>query len=660
MNTIDRIKHLPISRKLTILLLLPCVVVLVLAGAVLLGVQIRTFKSEFTKDMKAVAQIVGRNSTAAIAFNDRIAASEILDSLSSKKYILGASLILPDGTEFARYGDRSAQTLAGAFSPDDSTEAFVFQKNDAHLVQPVLLDGKKVATLKVIGDYRSVYASLLKVVGWVLMVVLVIGTGVAFLLSNWLQRFISDPLMRLTSTARTIAEKSDYSVRATEERTSEFGVLTRTFNQMLTRIQNQDRDLSTSQKKIEALINSIEGIVWEWDPKTKCFTYVSPQCERILGYPSADWLGSPDFWSRHLHPEDAEAAISECQDESSSGKPYSYSYRMIAGNGQTVWIRESGSVLTENGKPVVARGILEDITAQKLGAAEVERLNRSLVESSRLAGMAEVATGVLHNVGNVLNSVSVSATLVSNRLRQSKLPKLRQATAMLDTQEGNLANFLTQDPKGKILPRYIRTASEQLSSEQADLLNEIELLTRNIEHIKEIVAMQQSYAKVSGAFENLNAADLVEDALRMNVTSLERHGIKLERSYAKNLPLVKVDRHKALQILVNLIQNAKYALEKGRQTELKLQIRVETSGERVAIRVQDNGMGIAPENLTKIFQHGFTTKANGHGFGLHSGANAAKEMGGQLTVHSDGLDTGATFALEFSALTQEMDCVQSP
>jgi len=170
---------------------------------------------------------------------------------------------------------------------------------------------------------------------------------------------------------------------------------------------------------------------------------------------------------------------------------------------------------------------------------------------------------------------------------------------------------------------------------------------QHIEHIKEIVAMQQTYAKVSGVYESLAVVALVEDALRMNAAAFDRHGIELVREFAENIPQVHVDRHKVLQILINLLRNAKYAMDAQSGHTKRLVARVGlASPDRVRITIADNGVGIAAEHLTRIFNHGFTTKKDGHGFGLHSGANAAKEMGGTLTAHSDGSGKGAEFTLE--------------
>lgn len=289
---------------------------------------------------------------------------------------------------------------------------------------------------------------------------------------------------------------------------------------------------------------------------------------------------------------------------------------------------------------------LHDITQAKRAEAELAALNRQFAEAQRLAGMAEVATGVLHNVGNVLNSVNVSATLVREQLAASKLQSLARAMALVRENLAQLPAYLTQNPQGQKLPDFLLKATDLVCAEHRRWEAELAGLTKNIEHIKEIVAMQQSYSRLSGVVEPLPAQELVEDALRIHEVALGRHGIHVRRQF-DSAPPVAVDKHKALQILINLIRNAKQAIEDNNrdERELTLSITSQTSGQ-VAIAVTDTGVGIAPENLTRIFSHGFTTKKGGHGFGLHSAANAAREMGGQLSVQSAGPGRGATFTLD--------------
>ncbi|MBC3362226.1 DAHL domain-containing protein [Pseudomonas sp. SWRI154] len=276
---------------------------------------------------------------------------------------------------------------------------------------------------------------------------------------------------------------------------------------------------------------------------------------------------------------------------------------------------------------------------------ELKEAERELVDAARMAGMAEIATNVLHNVGNVLNSVNISAELVSRKLKNSKTQGLGRAVRMMNEHAQDLGQFITEDEKGKLLPHYFNELADAVAAEQALLIEELAQLTRSIDHIKEIVTTQQTYAGAARLIEPLNIANLFEDALRMNSVALSRHHVTVIKDY-QDTPVILGDKHRLLLILINLISNAKFAMshiEPPREMVLGIRI-VEPA--TLCITVKDCGEGIAPENLTRIFNHGFTTRKNGHGFGLHSCALAAVEMNGRLHVHSDGPGQGAVFTLE--------------
>ncbi len=274
-----------------------------------------------------------------------------------------------------------------------------------------------------------------------------------------------------------------------------------------------------------------------------------------------------------------------------------------------------------------------------------DQLHRQLMDASRRAGMAEVATGVLHNVGNVLNSVNTSAGVLSEHLRSSRVGGVTRVSDMLEEHKQDLGSFFSEAERGTRLIEYLKMLSTHLTEDQSLVLRELHDLTRNIDHIKEIVAMQQNYAKAAGVVEKLAVPALVEDALRIHAGALARHTVRVAKQF-EDVPEIEVDKHKVIQILINLVSNAKYALDNAPGEKL-LTVGISRRGDdRVRIFVRDNGMGIAPENLTRIFAHGFTTRKTGHGFGLHSGALAANEMGGALTVESEGPGKGATFILE--------------
>ncbi|MEO8706363.1 MAG: ATP-binding protein, partial [Kofleriaceae bacterium] len=307
------------------------------------------------------------------------------------------------------------------------------------------------------------------------------------------------------------------------------------------------------------------------------------------------------------------------------------------------------------------RAYLNEMTAdlerreaeRKIVAAKAEAMQRELLTVSRTAGMAEVATGVLHNVGNVLNSLNVSVSVIGDQVRNSRVAALSKSIELFDAFPGGLPAFLST-PKGQVLPGYLSTVSKRLAEDNVKLLGELASVSRNVDHIKSIVAMQQAHARASDIREPVVLGELIDDALRMGESSFAKHGIEVDKHYGPLVP-IQTDRHKLLQIVINLISNARHALKDSGAATQRLTVRIDQTPTKATIAIEDTGVGIPPENLGRIFEHGFTTKKAGHGFGLHSCANAARELGGELRAASAGSGCGATFTLELPLDTGPSD-----
>jgi len=414
----------------------------------------------------------------------------------------------------------------------------------------------------------------------------------------------------------------------------------------ITAMKTTEAELAYERDLLRALLDNSPDQIYFKDLQSRFLKSSNAQMAHFRVKSVDEIVGKTDF--DFFTDEHARPAFEDEQEIIRTGRPIIGKVeKEVQNDGRVTWaISNKMPLRNVRGEVVGTFGISKDITTIKEAEAKLEAAHRQLVDASRQAGMAEVATSVLHNVGNVLNSVNVSTTLVYETIKKSRINHLGRLAAKINEHREHLAAYFTSDPNGTQLPDYLTQLAEHLAQEQTELLKEAELTRKNVEHIKDIVAMQQSYAKVSGVTEKVKVEDLVEDALRMNGGSLERHGVEVIRDYPAAAIEISVERQKVLQVLVNLIRNAKYACDESGRQEKRLTMRVRQAGGRVQIGVVDNGVGIPAENLTRIFNHGFTTREDGHGFGLHSGALAAKEMGGTLNVHSDGPDTGASFVLE--------------
>ena len=408
--------------------------------------------------------------------------------------------------------------------------------------------------------------------------------------------------------------------------------------------------LTRERRLLRTLIDNLPDLIFVKDAQSR-FIVTNTACakqlgasqpEEVLGKSDADFV-TPDLAAQYRADEQALML---------SGWPVHKEERtQHKGSGKIGWSLTTKVPLKDDAGNVIGLiGIARDITALKDAEQALEQTHKQLMETSRMAGMAEVATGVLHNVGNVLNSVNVSASLISERLRESNSSGVAKLAKLLQEHQGDMGHFLAQDERGHQVPTYLEQLAVHLDRERNEVRGELKSLTSNIEHIKEIVATQQNYAQVSGLTESVVLPDLLEDALKIHLNAFERHGVTVAREFDP-LPAITVDKHRVMQIVVNLLSNAKYASDAGGRKEKQVTVRIKTaSAGRVKIEVADNGVGIAAKNLTRIFAQGFTTRKDGHGFGLHSGALAARDMGGSLSVHSDGVGRGATFTLELPVL----------
>lgn len=531
-----------IKGKLTLLTITSSAVTLLVACVAFVTNDVTVIRNSKVAQLTALAEVLASNSTAALSFDRSSVAAELLNSLKNRPTITYAGIYDNDGKLFAQYvADHKAKlpqvTLKGRqpgyYFNDDGLLEVVF---------PIEEDGSTLGTICL---YESMddLTSQLRYYGAIVVLVIILAMLIAVVFSFRLQRFISEPILELATTAKHISTEGDYSVRVSPRSDDEIGMLYEQFNLMLDRIQQGEQRLFEARDKLEIRV--------------------------------------------------------------------------------------------------------------KQRTAELEELHKQLLDTARRAGMAEVATSVLHNVGNILNSINVSAELIRERLNKSELPDLKHALAVLDEHKDDLATFIAENPRGKHLAPYLIGAGGVLEAEHEQLSKLGNSLLDNITHMKSIVSMQQSYTQVSGLTETLSLAELIDDVIALQASSFQKHKIDLVRSF-EDIPDVTIDKHRLVQILINLVKNAKESIIERHGDHPTLTISLIKNGpDHVHIAVSDNGIGIRNNDLNKIFTYGFTTKESGHGFGLHSCANLASEIGASLSRNSDGHNKGATFTINLPIVQVE-------
>ena len=660
----------PVRQKLTHITMLTCTVATVIGGLLFFTIDIVSQFLTTRAALQSLGRVAAESSRDLLDARSTQALTSTLNALTEYPHVSGVMIYSADGNTLARPTRLVNAVLPASITPAPRAGTRIGLTSLSHR-EPMMRDGKVAATLVIefglSGLWERLRLHALISLGGILLVI-----ALARLLLGRLRGMISDPIEEFTQVADRVAKDGNYALRAEKRGEDEVGRLVETFNNLLSDIQKRDAAISQAHTGLESNVMARTSLLqseiqerrqaeealkdselryrnlfennpmpmWVMDLETLDFVAVNNAAVRHYGYDHAEFLLlSLPLITKDAEPLAVERAFRTTQ-KSFDGGEWKHRKR----NGEVIEVRLTAHAIVFAGK-VTKIVLAKDVTEQNRAQKQLEEMHLKLVEASRAAGMAEIATGVLHNVGNVLNSVNVSANLLADSVRKSKAASVRKVADLLDTNKADLPAFFSAGGKGQMMPGYLATLAQQIEAEQQGRLTEIEQLTKNIAHIKDIVAMQQDYAKISGVMQEFAPHALLDEALLMAETVLKRGSVTVEMDCPTTLPLVNTDRHKVLQILVNLISNAQQAMDDTPVHERRLTIGVTCQDGHASIAIRDSGCGIAKENLTRVFNHGFTTKPTGHGFGLHSAANAATEIAGSLTGESEGPGKGATFTL---------------
>jgi signal transduction histidine kinase/HAMP domain-containing protein len=613
-----------------------------------------------------IATLLANTIGPALEFDDESNAVERLGQLASTPDAIYAGVARADGSVLASWHAPNgpplplAKPVAGAPTIDGSVLHVVVSITTKGGTHGFLLAGFTLEELE------REKAAAFRLVAITSIIVVVVGLALAFFVGTLLIR----PIERMTQLALRISKGESPKPEALDiDRDDEVGTMARAFALMLDGL---DRHRSFLECQSEA---SVDGILIVSEQRT--VISCNQRFVQIWGFPD-DQLPTRDASKLLAMVAKRTAWPSQFVEHAAQlhANPTAESTDELRLEDGRIFERHSAPITSTDGTYFGRGWYFRDITDRRCAEDQIRALNtdleqrveerthalelanqelatrlqqlgetqQKLLEASRKSGMADVATAVLHNVGNALNSVNVSAGVVLEQHRASKVKGLRRVADLVAANKHDLAGFLATD-RGKRLPEYLDALVETLDSERSAVTDELMSLQNNIDHIKAIVAAQQGHARHGGVIEQIAIDSLLEDALTLHKGTHETQGISIERDYAAS-PTISCDRHKLLQIVMNFLSNASYAVTGNPIGERRVIMRTRTADDAsMIIEVEDNGVGIDPEHLKKIFTFGFTTKPSGHGFGLHSSACCAIELGGTVAVDSDGVGKGARFRL---------------
>ncbi|MCF6807021.1 ATP-binding protein [Thiotrichales bacterium 19S9-12] len=420
------------------------------------------------------------------------------------------------------------------------------------------------------------------------------------------------------------------------------------------RVVNQN--LHYQKQYIEDIISSITSMLLILDKNFKV-KLVNTALTDKLGYKGSDLIGKPSkiIFQNDTNNKKSIANFNQVKKYITSGKVLNEETVCYNKNGNEIPILFSATVSKNiHDKSVELICVMQDISDLKRLQKEKEqtekqlqeRYQRKLAAAERQAGMRDVANSVLHNIGNVLNSVTTSVSVIDKTVNQSKIDGFSKVIELLNRHESDLGVFLTDDKKGRHILDYLNTFLDLLTANHQSLGDSLAQLNKHITHIKNIVKAQNAMSKLGGIAEQIEIEDVIYEAVSMNRELIQAEGIKIIYDY-QSVDKAIMDHVKVVQILVNLIKNSIEALSESNVKRKKIIIGLEKKHKNhFIISVQDNGIGISPTDLNKLFKLNFTTKKNGHGLGLHASALAAQDLGGSLSAKSEGINKGMTMVLE--------------
>lgn len=478
-----------------------------------------------------------------------------------------------------------------------------------------------------------------------------------FIFTLHVTRSITVPIPELMAGINRIKE-GNFIFKVNINSEDEFGTIAKCFNDMVTALNENQQTIGQAYEELKS---SAEWLRALFDTATRAgigiividaggdhagtIQSINPAVSQIIGYEEDNIIGKNVL--QFFHPESHEEILKSYSSLKMKQKdlPQKQVYKAVGIDQQIIHLEISAVSTEVKNKPVIV-AYTTDISDRIAAEKELADVSGKLVESAHKAGMADIATGILHNVGNILASVLVSTQVINEMITNSKIIKFKRANTILRENSKNLDQFILENPKCKKLLVYYLEIENGIDKEIEAFRHHLLRLNEKVNVIRDVISAQQNYAGTASLALKMSVNDIIEEALAMLMETKEFQNIRVIKKMNK-IPDITVQKTKLVHVLINLFKNAIDAMFELPTENKILTISTELIENNVFIKVSDVGHGIKETDLEKIFAHGFSTKPNGFGFGLHSTANYMTEMGGSIKAESEGKNKGATFVLKF-------------
>ena len=618
-------RDLPIKRKLILVILLTSTFALWLMGTALITYEFVTFRRSLAVNMSVLANIIGANSTAALAFDDAPGAREILTALSAEHQVTAAAVYDQKGDLFARF----PETLPRAeFPVHPSADGDRFDRHHLTMYQPIMQNGTRLGTIYLQADLGEMYARF-RVYGTLLLIVSAFAFLGALALSARLQRRISRPILDLANVATAVSERHDYSVRGTRQGGDEIGHLTEAFNDMLARIGESNAALSASEERLRLALEGSQMGTWDWNLAADRLIW-DDHMYPLFRRSKDQFDGTIRSIMNLIHPDDRAAVRDALRRAVEEKHDLDIGFRVVEPDGTVRHMASRGRVFFDrDGKPVRMSGVSMDVTKSK----QIEQALQDAKEAAELANKEK----------------DHFLAIVSHELRTPLTPVL--ATVAMLEHDDSVAADIRQELQ--MIRRNVEVEARLID----DLLDINRIARGKLDLHRQVVDVR---VLLEHALENYCAAPAAQKQIEVTTT------IEADQTH------VFVDSSRITQVFWNVLQNAcKFTPQGG-----KIQVRaynefrhVHLNADRarsehdgamadLVVEIRDTGMGISPETLPRIFnafEQGERSRGRsfgGLGLGLAISRAIMELHGGTISAASEGRNKGSTFTIRLHTVNR--------